>query len=185
MYFALIHVLRVVHRETHKTAQLKNVVHHYLSIITYLPILLCPHLFYFFGFWCSVLAADAVFCGEGNDMNQENMTTFENQNEDSYLMHLQNFHNTCGSFWIFIWKVNKEDCITHYSSHTNPILQPVNHSVYEMFVLKRDGRKEVVHFDKITSRINKLCYGLDPNHGKKMLHLLSRQHLSSNSWILR
>ena len=33
-----------------------------------------------------------------------------------------------------------------------------------MFVLKRDGRKETVHFDKITSRIHKLCYGLDPAH---------------------
>jgi len=33
-----------------------------------------------------------------------------------------------------------------------------------MFVLKRDGRKEVVHFDKITARINKLCYNLDSNH---------------------
>jgi hypothetical protein len=33
-----------------------------------------------------------------------------------------------------------------------------------MFVLKRDGRKEAVHFDKITSRISRLCYGLDPIH---------------------
>jgi ribonucleoside-diphosphate reductase subunit M1 len=33
-----------------------------------------------------------------------------------------------------------------------------------MYVIKRDGKKEVVHFDKITSRINKLCYGLDPAH---------------------
>eukprot|EP00808_Paulinella_micropora_P004672 g81343.t1 len=31
-----------------------------------------------------------------------------------------------------------------------------------MFVIKRNGRKEPVHFDKITSRIRKLCYGLDP-----------------------
>ncbi|KAL4230526.1 Ribonucleoside-diphosphate reductase large subunit [Mactra antiquata] len=31
-----------------------------------------------------------------------------------------------------------------------------------MFVLKRNGRKEKVHFDKITSRIQKLCYGLHP-----------------------
>ena len=31
-----------------------------------------------------------------------------------------------------------------------------------MFVLKRDGRKEVVKFDKITARVKKLCYGLDP-----------------------
>jgi len=30
-----------------------------------------------------------------------------------------------------------------------------------MFVLKRDGRKENVFFDKITSRIIKLCYGLN------------------------
>ena len=33
-----------------------------------------------------------------------------------------------------------------------------------MYVYKRDGKKENVSFDKITSRINKLCYGLDPNH---------------------
>jgi ribonucleoside-diphosphate reductase subunit M1 len=30
-----------------------------------------------------------------------------------------------------------------------------------MFVTKRDGTRENVHFDKITSRINKLIYGLD------------------------
>jgi len=30
-----------------------------------------------------------------------------------------------------------------------------------MFVLKRDGRKEPVHFDKITSRLTKLSWGLD------------------------
>jgi len=29
-----------------------------------------------------------------------------------------------------------------------------------MFVIKRDGRKEAVKFDKITARIEKLCYGL-------------------------
>lgn len=31
-----------------------------------------------------------------------------------------------------------------------------------MFIVKRDGRKEAVKFDKITARIKKLCYGLDP-----------------------
>ncbi len=31
-----------------------------------------------------------------------------------------------------------------------------------MYVLKRDGRKEVVKFDKITARIKKMCYGLNP-----------------------
>ncbi len=29
-----------------------------------------------------------------------------------------------------------------------------------MFVIKRNGRKEDIHFDKITSRISKLCFGL-------------------------
>ena len=33
-----------------------------------------------------------------------------------------------------------------------------------MTVVKRDGREEVVHFDKITSRIEKLCYGLDMDY---------------------
>jgi ribonucleoside-diphosphate reductase subunit M1 len=32
------------------------------------------------------------------------------------------------------------------------------------FVFKRDGRKENVQFDKITARINKLCYGLDVDY---------------------
>lgn len=33
-----------------------------------------------------------------------------------------------------------------------------------MYVIKRDGRKESVKFDKITFRIQKLSYGLDPKH---------------------
>ncbi len=33
-----------------------------------------------------------------------------------------------------------------------------------MYVIKRDGRRESVKFDKITARIEKLCYGLDPNY---------------------
>lgn len=31
-----------------------------------------------------------------------------------------------------------------------------------MYVVKRDGHKETVKFDKITARIGKLCYGLNP-----------------------
>ncbi|XP_028404847.1 ribonucleoside-diphosphate reductase large subunit-like [Dendronephthya gigantea] len=34
----------------------------------------------------------------------------------------------------------------------------------KMFVIKRDGRKEKVMFDKITSRISKLCYGLKEDY---------------------
>lgn len=45
-----------------------------------------------------------------------------------------------------------------------------------MFVLKRGGRKEECHFDKITSRIKKLCFGLDLKYvspyaiTKKVIH---------------
>src|ERR1700687_3436718 len=31
-----------------------------------------------------------------------------------------------------------------------------------MYVVKRDGKQETVKFDKITARIEKLCYGLNP-----------------------
>ncbi|ODV68397.1 hypothetical protein HYPBUDRAFT_104279 [Hyphopichia burtonii NRRL Y-1933] len=33
-----------------------------------------------------------------------------------------------------------------------------------MYVYKRDGRKEPVRFDKITARVQRLCYGLDTEH---------------------
>ena len=33
-----------------------------------------------------------------------------------------------------------------------------------MQVLKRDGKRESVKFDKVTARIERLCYGLDPKH---------------------
>ena len=33
-----------------------------------------------------------------------------------------------------------------------------------MLVVKRDGTTESVKFDKITARVQKLCYGLDPSH---------------------
>lgn len=33
-----------------------------------------------------------------------------------------------------------------------------------MYVIKRDGRKQEVRFDKVTARIQKLCYGLDATH---------------------
>lgn len=31
-------------------------------------------------------------------------------------------------------------------------------------MIKRDGRQEPVHFDKITARLNKLSYGLNSEH---------------------
>lgn len=36
--------------------------------------------------------------------------------------------------------------------------------IEKMYVVKRDGRRETVMFDKITSRIVKLCYGLDMSY---------------------
>lgn len=34
----------------------------------------------------------------------------------------------------------------------------------KMYVVKRDGRQETVHFDKITARLKKLSYGLSSEH---------------------
>ena len=36
----------------------------------------------------------------------------------------------------------------------------------DIHVIKRNGKKEVVRYDKITSRIKKLCYGLDSKYIK-------------------
>ena len=33
-----------------------------------------------------------------------------------------------------------------------------------MYVVKRNGERQEVHFDKITSRIKKLCYGLNADY---------------------
>jgi len=42
-------------------------------------------------------------------------------------------------------------------------LLTANYSILKnMFVIKRDGKTESVKFDKITARIEKLCYGLNP-----------------------
>lgn len=38
-----------------------------------------------------------------------------------------------------------------------------------MYVIKRDGRQEAVHFDKITARLKKLSYGLSPEHCEPVL----------------
>merc|ERR1712012_1379937 len=45
----------------------------------------------------------------------------------------------------------------------NKMVKDTSKNKNRMFVKKRDGREEEVHFDKITSRIQKLCYGLDDN----------------------
>ncbi len=39
-----------------------------------------------------------------------------------------------------------------------------------MFVIKRDGRKEPVAFDKITARIKKLSYGLNDDFCDPVRH---------------
>ncbi|XP_066582853.1 ribonucleoside-diphosphate reductase large subunit-like isoform X2 [Prorops nasuta] len=47
----------------------------------------------------------------------------------------------------------------------------------KMYVQKRDGRKELVHFDKITSRIQKLCYNLNLDYvdpAAITFHVISR-----------
>ena len=57
-----------------------------------------------------------------------------------------------------------------------------------MYVVKRDGRKEAVKFDKITARIKKLCWGLDDEFVDPVRFELSCldffEHLDENSTLL-
>jgi hypothetical protein len=55
-------------------------------------------------------------------------------------------------------------CRENSSSDSEEEIRMVKEKTSRIFVLKRDGRKEPVHFDKITSRIEKLCYGLDMDY---------------------
>ena len=62
-------------------------------------------------------------------------------------------------------------CSSHRSSHNfansfhhnhTGIDQPTNQTNRStMYIIKRDGRQQRCQFDKIQSRISKLCYGLD------------------------
>lgn len=45
-------------------------------------------------------------------------------------------------------------------------------------ILLLDGRKEDVHFDKITSRIQKLCYNLDMDFVDPVSLLIFQLHLA-------
>ena len=55
-----------------------------------------------------------------------------------------------------------------------------------MFVLKRDGRKEPVHFDKITARITKLSYGLNTDFCDPVsLRRMSSLSCQKQSWVCR
>ena len=51
--------------------------------------------------------------------------------------------------------------ITENQQEVAPQLPPTPDLDPDMYVLKRNGSREESHFDKITSRIKKLCYGLN------------------------
>jgi ribonucleoside-diphosphate reductase subunit M1 len=51
----------------------------------------------------------------------------------------------------------------------------------KMFVIKRNGYKQEVHFDKITARISKLAYGLNPDFCDPVSSRLMGQNVSTLS----
>ena len=58
-----------------------------------------------------------------------------------------------------------------------------------MYVVKRDGRQETVHFDKITARLKKLSYGLSQDHCDPVLvaqkvMAAAVSAASSSSWLV-
>lgn len=75
---------------------------------------------------------------------------------------------------VFIVQTSSCDCLTSARPSTAGIVvigcraaatvfncTVATHASATMYVVKRDGRQEPVHFDKITARILKLSYGLN------------------------
>jgi ribonucleoside-diphosphate reductase subunit M1 len=54
-------------------------------------------------------------------------------------------------------------CLYTQPTRHSPFLPPTSGLVADT-QLQTDGRKERVQFDKITARVSRLCYGLDPEH---------------------
>lgn len=55
-----------------------------------------------------------------------------------------------------------------------------------MFVVKRDGHRESVMFDKITSRVRKLCYGLNMQFiDPTLITMKVREIIFRYSWYLK
>uniref|UniRef100_A0A0E0DXN3 Ribonucleoside-diphosphate reductase n=1 Tax=Oryza meridionalis TaxID=40149 RepID=A0A0E0DXN3_9ORYZ len=50
-----------------------------------------------------------------------------------------------------------------------------------MYVVKRDGRQETVHFDKITARLKKLSYGLSQEHCDPLAARIAVSNLHKNT----
>ena len=51
----------------------------------------------------------------------------------------------------------------------------------DIHVIKRNGKKEVVRYDKITSRIKKLCYGLDSKYIKPNVRISASRRVEAPS----
>lgn len=54
-----------------------------------------------------------------------------------------------------------------------------------MYVVKRDGKQQTVQFDKIQSRISKLCYGLDQKVRMILVVVLVDLQTASRPWTGR
>jgi len=78
----------------------------------------------------------------------------------------------------------KQQVGTHFP-HTPPSKTHAKgqsaHASRIMYVIKRDGREEPVHFDKITARINKLAYGLNQDFCDPVRALRCPERESANT----
>lgn len=59
---------------------------------------------------------------------------------------------------------NLFDKIPYWEKQKQKRKKEKSKSSFRMYVVKRDGRQEAVHFDKITARLKKLSYGLSTEH---------------------
>jgi ribonucleoside-diphosphate reductase subunit M1 len=50
------------------------------------------------------------------------------------------------------------------NDNTTRLYKRLSEACDKLLTAITDGRKERVQFDKITARVSRLCYGLDPDH---------------------
>lgn len=65
---------------------------------------------------------------------------------------------------MYVYKRGKSNGLSHSTKSLSFYASSTSHCHHDMLMCTADGRKERVQFDKITARVSRLCYGLDPEH---------------------
>ncbi|XP_044392464.1 uncharacterized protein [Triticum aestivum] len=86
------------------------------------------------------------------------------------------FHEMSMSWNMYILSSSLMWLPLQHTSLQGPRVGMIFYKFSVMYVVKRDGRTETVHFDKITVRLKKLSYGLSQEHRDPVLGLRQGIH---------